>query len=87
MRRFGTAGSRRIGRVPVTDVGPVVDGGARPAKSVVDEEFAVTATVFGEGHDAVNATVVVTDPRCNAEVSNRNPASPPPAEAYSAGLV
>jgi starch synthase (maltosyl-transferring) len=62
MRRFGTAGSRRIGRVPVTDVGPVVDGGARPAKSVVDEEFAVTATVFREGHDAVNATVVVTDP-------------------------
>jgi starch synthase (maltosyl-transferring) len=60
MRRFGTAG--RIGRVPVTDVGPVVDGGARPAKSVVDEEFAVTATVFREGHDAVNATVVVTDP-------------------------
>jgi len=39
-----------------------VDGGARPAKSVVDEEFAVTATVFREGHDAVNATVVVTDP-------------------------
>jgi starch synthase (maltosyl-transferring) len=29
---------------------------------VVDEEFAVTATVFREGHDAVNATVVVTDP-------------------------
>ena len=39
-----------------------MDGGARPAKSVVDEEFAVTATVFREGHDAVNATVVVTDP-------------------------
>ena len=53
---------RRIGRIPVTDVRPVVDNGARPVKSVVDEEFAVTATVFREGHDAVNATVVVTDP-------------------------
>ena len=53
---------QRIGRIPVTGVGPVVDGGTRPAKSVVDEEFAVTATVFREGHDAVSATVVVTDP-------------------------
>ena len=52
----------RIGRIPVTDVSPVVDGGARPVKSVVDEEFDVTATVFREGHEAVNATVVLTDP-------------------------
>jgi starch synthase (maltosyl-transferring) len=29
---------------------------------VVGEEFDVTATVFREGHDAVNATVVLTDP-------------------------
>ena len=56
------AGRQRIGRIPVTGVAPVVDGGTRPAKSVVDEEFAVTATVFREGHDAVSATVVVTDP-------------------------
>lgn len=41
---------------------PLVDHGNRPAKSVVHEEFDVTATVFGEGHDAVNATVVLTDP-------------------------
>ncbi|AGZ43106.1 alpha amylase [Actinoplanes friuliensis DSM 7358] len=40
----------------------MVDGGERPVKSVVDEEFEVTATVFREGHDAVNATVVLTDP-------------------------
>ena len=51
-----------IGRIPVLDVRPAVDGGARPAKAVVDEEFAVTATVFREGHDAVNASVVLTDP-------------------------
>ena len=52
---------RPIGRIPVVGVGPVVDGG-RPAKSVVGEEFDVTATVFREGHEAVNATVVLTDP-------------------------
>jgi starch synthase (maltosyl-transferring) len=51
-----------FGRVPVTDVAPVVDGGVRPAKSVVGEEFAVTATVFREGHDAVGATAVLIDP-------------------------
>ena len=41
---------------------PAVDGGRLPAKSVVDEEFVVTATVFREGHDAVNASVVLVDP-------------------------
>jgi starch synthase (maltosyl-transferring) len=39
-----------------------VEHGAFPAKSVVGEEFDVTATVFREGHDAVGATVVLTDP-------------------------
>jgi starch synthase (maltosyl-transferring) len=57
-----TASFRPFGRIPVTDVAPVVDGGNRPAKSVVGEQFEVTATVFREGHDAVNATVVLTDP-------------------------
>jgi starch synthase (maltosyl-transferring) len=51
-----------VGRIPVLDVEPCVDGGARPAKAVVGEEFEVTATVFREGHDAVNATVVLTAP-------------------------
>ena len=51
-----------IGRIPVLEVRPCVDDGARPAKAVVDEEFTVTATVFREGHDAVNASVVLTDP-------------------------
>ncbi len=44
------------------DVAPAVDNGNRPAKSVVGEEFDVTATVWREGHDAVSATVVLTDP-------------------------
>ena len=52
----------QIGRIPALGVGPLVEGGAFPTKSVVDEEFTVTATVFREGHDAVNASVVLTDP-------------------------
>ncbi|MEV7087945.1 alpha-1,4-glucan--maltose-1-phosphate maltosyltransferase [Streptomyces sp. NPDC093085] len=51
-----------IGRIPVLDVHPLVDCGRRPAKAVVGESFEVTATVFGEGHDAVAANVVLVDP-------------------------
>ncbi|MER8183789.1 alpha-1,4-glucan--maltose-1-phosphate maltosyltransferase [Kitasatospora sp. NPDC094015] len=52
-----------IGRIPVLDVSPLVDAGRRPAKAVVGERFLVSATVFREGHDAVNANVVLRDPR------------------------
>jgi starch synthase (maltosyl-transferring) len=52
-----------IGRIPVTQVRPVVDGGRWPAKAIVGETVPVTATVFREGHDAVAATVVATPPR------------------------
>ncbi|PYC78413.1 alpha-1,4-glucan--maltose-1-phosphate maltosyltransferase [Streptomyces tateyamensis] len=52
-----------IGRIPVLDVAPLVDGGRRPARAVEGETFLVTATVFREGHDAVAANVVLRDPR------------------------
>ena len=51
-----------IGRIPVIDVTPLVDGGARPTKCVVGEEFLVSAKVLREGHDAVDASAVLTDP-------------------------
>jgi starch synthase (maltosyl-transferring) len=51
-----------IGRIPVTDVRPVVDCGRRPAKAAVGDTIPVIATVFREGHDAVAANVVVTRP-------------------------
>ncbi|WP_369241851.1 maltotransferase domain-containing protein [Streptomyces sp. R21] len=49
-------------RIPIVDVHPVVDCGRRPAKAVTGETFRVTATVFGEGHEAVAANVVLRDP-------------------------
>ena len=55
-------GATPIGRIPVMDVRPVVDCGQRPAKSVVGEDFVIRARVFREGHDAVNAQAVLTDP-------------------------
>ncbi|MGW2521975.1 maltotransferase domain-containing protein, partial [Streptomyces sp. NPDC001617] len=51
-----------IGRIPVLDVRPVVQRGRRPAKAVTGESFEISATVFREGHDAVAANVVLTDP-------------------------
>ena len=51
---------RGFGRIPVTDISPVVEGGAYPAKAVAGELIPVRATIFREGHDAVNASVVLT---------------------------
>lgn len=53
---------RLLGRIPVTGVTPVVENGTFPAKSVVAEAVTIGAHVFREGHDAVNASVVLTDP-------------------------
>jgi starch synthase (maltosyl-transferring) len=53
---------RMVGRIPVMDVFPVVAGGKYPAKAAVGEPFTVSAHVFREGHDALNADVVLTDP-------------------------
>ena len=43
-------------------VEPVIEGGAYPAKAAVGELIPIRAKVFREGHDAVNASVVLTDP-------------------------
>ena len=51
-----------VGRIPVTDVYPVVDHGRYPVKGTVGEPFTVRATVFREGHDLLNADVVLTGP-------------------------
>ncbi|HET7174144.1 MAG TPA: alpha-1,4-glucan--maltose-1-phosphate maltosyltransferase [Nocardioidaceae bacterium] len=51
-----------IERIPITDVAPVVEHGRYPVKAVLDETLTVRATVFREGHDALGAGVVLTDP-------------------------
>ncbi len=54
-----------VGRIPITDVAPVVDLGRYPAKAVVGEPFEISALVFREGHDALSADVVLSDPEGN----------------------
>src|SRR5437868_837661 len=51
-----------IGRIPITDIHPVVDCGQWPARAVAGETFEIAATVFREGHDAVAAGVVLISP-------------------------
>ncbi|MGO1330726.1 maltotransferase domain-containing protein, partial [Cellulosimicrobium funkei] len=51
-----------VGRIPVLEVSPVVEGGRWPAKAVVGEMVPIEATVFREGHDAVAATAVLVAP-------------------------
>jgi len=50
-------------RLGVTDVKPSVSCRAYSARAVVGEWIPITATVFGEGHDLVAATVVWTAPK------------------------
>lgn len=55
------------GRIPIIDVEPQVESGRRPAKAVVGEPATISATVFREGHDAVNANIVLLDPEGQAQ--------------------
>ena len=51
-----------FGRIPVTGVEPVIADGAYPAKAVAHERILIQANVFREGHDAVNASAILTAP-------------------------
>ena len=51
-----------VGRIPVTEVFPVVEDGRWPAKAVAGEVIPVRATVFREGHDRFGATAVLVRP-------------------------
>lgn len=57
--------TRAIGRIPVTEVFPVIEDGDWPAKATAGEPFPVRATVFREGHDLFAATAVLIDPDGN----------------------
>jgi starch synthase (maltosyl-transferring) len=60
-----------IGRIPVVEVSPVIEGGRWPAKAAVGEVVPVEATVFREGHDAVAANTVLYSP--NGNVFSKSP--------------
>ncbi len=75
-----------IGRIPVLDVAPVVACGAVPAKAVVGEEVEISATVFREGHDAVNATVRLLGPDGQDRQSTPMTPGAPGTDRWSASI-
>lgn len=50
-----------IGRIPISAVHPVLDGGRTPAKAVPGGLLSVGATVFREGHDLIGVEAVLYD--------------------------
>nr|WP_265521938.1 maltotransferase domain-containing protein [Oerskovia sp. JB1-3-2] len=70
-RSVSATGGPGIGRIPVLELSPVVEGGRWPAKAVVGEMVPIEATVFREGHDAVAATAVLVGP--DGSVHSRAP--------------
>lgn len=52
----------RFGRIPVTNVQPVLEDGRFPAKGVRGGDVRVSAVVFREGHDVLGATAILFAP-------------------------
>lgn len=55
-----------IGRIPIVDVMPQIEGGAWAAKGTVGESFPVSATIFREGHDLFGAEATLVNPHGKA---------------------
>ena len=51
-----------VGRFPIVDVWPVVDGGKFPTKAFVGEVLDFGATAFREGHDKLAVELILTSP-------------------------
>lgn len=58
----GIQAGLRFGRIPITNVQPVLEGGKFPAKAVRGGDVRVSAVVFREGHDLLGATAVLFAP-------------------------
>ena len=52
-----------IGRIPITGISPVNEGGAWAAKGTENEAFPVQANVFREGHDLFGCEAVLVNPK------------------------
>ncbi len=76
-----------VGRIPVMDVAPVVSCGRHPAKATVGEPFPVSAVVFRDGHDALNADVVLTGPDGRKRPRIRMHKQPEGVDVWAAEVV
>ena len=77
-----------VGRIAVTALSPTVSCGSYSARAVTGQTVLIGATVFREGHDAVGADVLVTDPagKRREEFLRMQPGAPG-TDRWSAPLV
>ena len=68
--------SSRIGRLPISGIEPVVDGGLFSAKAFEGEVIPFSATVFREGHDSLGAEVLLTSPSGKTHVVRMHAGAP-----------
>src|SRR5688572_4447126 len=76
-----------VGRIPVLDVFPQLEGGKHPAKAALGEPFEVSALVIREGHDALAAEVVLIDPAGQRRPPQRMHRSPDAVDRWRATVV
>ena len=76
-----------LGRIPVVDVGPTIEGGRWPARASVGEAVPITATVFREGHDAVNASAVLLRPDGSVHSRVTMTPGPPGLDGWTGWVV
>jgi starch synthase (maltosyl-transferring) len=46
-------------RVIITNISPRVENGKYMAKAVINEDVCISADIFGDGHDELNASVLI----------------------------
>ena len=68
--------SNPIGRLPILHVAPSVEGGRWPAKAFAGEVVPFSANVFREGHDALAAEVLLTNPANKTSVIRMTAGAP-----------
>lgn len=78
-----------IGRIPITDISPVVSFGRDifPAKATVGEEIIISATIFRDGHDALGAMAVLVNPAGEIVDRGRMREVWPGSDRYEAALT
>jgi starch synthase (maltosyl-transferring) len=72
-----------LGRLPILDVQPVIDGGAWPAKAFRGEVVPFSAVAFREGHDLIGVELVLTSPT-GAQTRRRMSALAPGTDRWGA---
>ena len=65
-----------IGRLPILNITPRVEGGRWPAKGIVGEVIPFSAVVFREGHDALGVELLLTSPTGKQTVHRMHAGTP-----------